>query len=64
MQSDTNLSIDANESTIAVPSCVDIPVPPRSLGGATETILAVAVLVRSIALLIQVLAPIVRKSGK
>jgi hypothetical protein len=51
-----------SEPTICVPS--DRPIPPQSLGGATETILAVAVLVRSIALLIQVLAPIVRKSGK
>jgi hypothetical protein len=51
-----------SEPTLHVPATQQIP--PQSLGGATETILAVAVLVRAFAVLIQVLAPIVRKSGK
>jgi hypothetical protein len=51
-----------SEPTLHVPGTQQIP--PQSLGGATETILAVAVLVRAFAVLIQVLAPIVRKSGK
>ena len=51
-----------SEPTMPVPG--HQPMPAQSFGGATETILAVAVLVRSSALLIQVLGPIVRKSGK
>ena len=60
--SQTKLITSTSEPTLCVPA--DQPIAPQSLGGLTETILAVAVLVRSIALLIQVLAPIVRKSGK
>lgn len=60
--SQTKIITATSEPTICVPS--DRPIAPQSLGGATETILAVAVLVRSIALLIQVLAPIVHKSRK
>ena len=56
------ITATTSEPTIHVPGTQ--PIPPQSLGGATETILAVAVLVRAFAVLIQVLAPIVRKSGK
>ncbi|MEG4025246.1 hypothetical protein [Microcoleus sp. S13C4] len=56
------ITATTSEPTIHVPGTQ--PSPPQSLGGVTETILTVAVLVRSIALLIQALDPIVRKSGK
>lgn len=56
------ITATTSEPTIHVPATQ--PIAPQSLGGATETILAVAVLIRSMALLIQVLGPILRKSGK
>ena len=56
------ITATTSEPTLHVPGTQ--PIPPQSLGGATETILAVAVLVRSIALLTQAIAQILRKSRK
>lgn len=55
MNSDTNQTAQTNEPIISVPSHLEQPMLPQSLGGTTETILAVAVLIRSVALLIQVI---------
>ncbi len=52
----TQSTIYTSEPTIAVPSNAKPPMPPQYyLSGATESILAVAVLLRSVALLIQAL---------
>lgn len=53
--SQTQPTTYSSEATISVPSHLEQPMLPQSLGGTTETILAVAVLIRSVALLIQVI---------
>ncbi len=64
MQGQTDRMIHAAEPTIAVPSHVEPTIPPQYWGTETGLILALAVLIRSTALLIQVLTPLLlrRKS--
>lgn len=65
MQSQTNPIIRTGEPTIAVPSHVEPTIPPQYWGTKTGLILALAVLIRSTALLIQALTPLLlrQKSG-
>lgn len=56
MEFETNQTAQTNEAIIAVPTHVDPNLPSQLYAGnATELILAVAVLTRSVALLIQVI---------
>jgi hypothetical protein len=55
MQSETHQTVQNNEPIIAVPTHADPNLPSQLYAGnATELILAVAVLIRAVALLIQV----------
>jgi hypothetical protein len=52
--SQTQLTTHTNEPIIAVPTHVEPNLPPQPTGGGVpETLLAIAVLIRSVALLIQ-----------
>jgi hypothetical protein len=53
-----NPNLESYKSIIAVPSHVDPQIPPHYWGTDAGTILAVAVLIRSLAVLIQVLVPL------
>jgi hypothetical protein len=56
MESETHQTVRNNEPIIAVPTHVEPNLPPQSTGGSVpETLLAIAVLIRSLALLIQVI---------
>lgn len=56
MESETNKTVQTNEPIITVPTHVEPNLPPQPTGGSVpETILAIAVLIRSVALLIQVI---------
>lgn len=64
MQSETHQTIQTNEPILAVPTHVEPNLSPQSCAGSVPgIILVIAVLIRSVAVLIQVLIPlIVRKS--
>lgn len=51
----------AEEPTIAVPSPIDPGIPPQYWGTETGLILALAILIRSSALFLQVLTPLILK---
>jgi hypothetical protein len=54
MKSETHQTVQTNEPIIAVPTHVEPNLPPQPIGSSVpETILAIAVLIRSVALLIQ-----------
>jgi len=59
MPSQTNLTTESSQSIIAVPNQIEPQIPPQYWGTETGTILAVAVLIRSVAVLIQVLVPLI-----
>jgi len=63
MQSQTNLTTESSESIIAVPNQIEPHIPPQYWGTETGTILAVAVLIRSVAVLIQVLVPLIGRQS-
>jgi len=56
MDSETHQTAQTNEPIIAVPTHVEPNLPPQPTGGSVpETILAIAVLIRSVAVLIHVI---------
>ena len=56
MQSETYQTVQTNEPLTSVPTPAEPNLPPQSYAGSVpETILAIAVLIRSVALLIQVI---------
>lgn len=56
MESETHQIVQTNEPIIAVPTHVEPNLPPQPTGGSVpETLLGIAVLIRSVALLIQVI---------
>jgi hypothetical protein len=56
MQSESHQTVQTNEAIIAVPTDVEPNLPPQvPVGSVPETLLAIAVLIRSVALLIQVI---------
>lgn len=56
MESETHQTVQTNEPIIAVPTEVEPNLPPQPTEGSVpETLLAIAVLIRSVALLIQVI---------
>ncbi len=56
MKSETYQTVQLNEPIITVPTHAEPNLPPQSYAGSVpETILAIAVLIRSVALLIQVI---------
>jgi hypothetical protein len=56
MESETHQTVQTNESIISVPTDVEHNLTPQSYTGSVpETLLAIAVLIRSLALLIQVI---------
>jgi hypothetical protein len=56
MESETHQTVQTNEPIIAVPTHVEPSLPLQPTGGSLpETLLAIAVLIRSVALLIQVI---------
>ena len=56
METETHRTAQTNEPIIAVPTHIEPNIPPQSYAGSlAETILAIAVLIRSLALLIQVI---------
>jgi hypothetical protein len=63
MPSQTNLTTETSESIIAVPNQIEPQIPPQYWGTETGTILAVAVLIRSVAVLIQVLVPLIGRQS-
>ena len=63
MQSQTNLTTESSESIIAVPNQIEPQIPPKYWGTETGTILAVAVLIRSVAVLIEVLVPLIERQS-
>jgi hypothetical protein len=63
MKSQTNLTTESSESIIAVPNQIEPQIPPQYWGTETGTILAVAVLIRSVAVLIQVLVPLIGRQS-
>jgi hypothetical protein len=63
MPSQTNLMTESSESIIAVPNQIEPQIPPQYWGTETGTILAVAVLIRSVAVLIQVLVPLIGRQS-
>ncbi|KYC34744.1 hypothetical protein WA1_49340 [Scytonema hofmannii PCC 7110] len=63
MQSQLEQAIQTGEPTILVPTHVERNIPLWSWGTETETILAIAILIRSCALLIQALAPLIKKQA-
>jgi hypothetical protein len=58
MESQIDRIIHTNEPTISVPTDIQPNIPSEYWSSATEWILAIAVLIRSIALLIRVLTPL------
>ncbi len=55
MESETHQTAQTNEPIITVPTHVEPNLPPQATGGSVpETLLAIAVLIRAIAILIQV----------
>ena len=61
MQSHTDQSIQGTERTITVPPPVEPSIPPQYWGTETGFILALAFLIRSSALFIQVITPLIVK---
>lgn len=56
MESETHETVQTNKPIIAVPTDVEPNLPPQPIKGSVpEIILAIAVLIRSVALLIQVI---------
>ena len=56
MESESHQTVQTNEPIIAVPTNVEPNLPSQTtVGSIPETILAIAVLIRSVALLIQVI---------
>ncbi|BAY95238.1 MULTISPECIES: hypothetical protein [unclassified Tolypothrix] len=60
MQSRLEHSIQTSKPTIIVPTDVEPNIPSPQYWG-TETILAIAILIRAFALLIQTLTPLIKK---
>ncbi|MFB2979894.1 hypothetical protein [Microseira sp. BLCC-F43] len=65
MEGQTNPIICKGEPAIAVPTNIPPNIPPQYWGIETGFILAIAILIRSVALLIEVLTPLMlrQKSG-
>ncbi|GET37748.1 hypothetical protein [Microseira wollei] len=65
MEGQTNPIICKGEPAIAIPTNIPPNIPPQYWGTETGFILAIAILIRSVALLIQVLTPLMlrQKSG-
>lgn len=63
MQTQIDPIIRTGEPTIAIPTDIQPTIPPQYWG--IETILAIAILIRSVASLVQVLTPLMlrQKSG-
>jgi hypothetical protein len=56
MESETHQTVQTNEPLISVPTHAEPNLPPQSYAGSVpETLFAIAVLIRSVALLIQVI---------
>ena len=56
MESESHQTVQTNEPIITVPTHVEPNLPPQvPVGSVPETLLAIAVLIRSVALLIQVI---------
>lgn len=56
MESETHQTAQTNEPIIAVPTHVEPNLPPQPTGGGVpETLLAIAILIRSVSILIQVI---------
>ena len=64
MPSQTNLTTESCQSIIPIPSQIEPHIPPQYWGTETGTILAVAVLIRSVAVLIQVLVPLIGRQSE
>ncbi len=61
MEGQIDQIISANETTTSVTNDIPSNIPPEYWGSAPEWILAIAYLIRSIALLIRVLTPLKQK---
>jgi hypothetical protein len=64
MPSQTNLTTESCQSIIPIPNQIEPQIPPQYWGTETGTILAVAVLIRSVAVLIQVLVPLIGRQSE
>ncbi|MEW6492238.1 MAG: hypothetical protein AB1589_06945 [Cyanobacteriota bacterium] len=54
-----NPNLESDQSIISIPSQIEPQIPPQYWGTETGTILAIAILIRSIAVLIQALVPLI-----
>jgi hypothetical protein len=64
MPSQTNLTTESCQSIIPIPSQIEPQILPQYWGTETGTILAVAVLIRSVAVLIQALVPLIGRQSE
>ncbi|AFZ12357.1 hypothetical protein Cri9333_1464 [Crinalium epipsammum PCC 9333] len=61
MQNQADSIIRTSEPIIAVPSDIPLNIPPQYWDTETGLILAIAILIRSIALMLKVLTPLILK---